>query len=270
MAIVMSTFAKKGGVGKSTFTWNFAGHLSRLGKRVLMIDADHQASISQAILTPDVVERLSQDRTIAALFDEVNEPDVTRIVHKTTDPNILLAPASDLLQPFAQPEPLKCGELQFVFREFVGEVSEDVDFVLCDTPPDCANLLSWNCLMASQFVVTVIELEPFSAQSIAGTLRKLDEAMSNGNPRMKSLGFLVNNRKRNSLHKGYEDNLRNLYGEQVFRSVLQSRVAHSESTQTHQHIFAYDKSCDAAKETAALGDEILEKMAMLNEQRRAA
>lgn len=268
MATVISTFAKKGGVGKSTFTWNFAGYLSRLGKRVLMIDADHQASISQAILSPDVVERLPQERTVAALFDEVHEPDPANIVHQTTDKNILLAPASDLLQPYALPRPLETGALQFVFREFVAEVADELDYVLCDTPPDCANLLSWNCLMASQYVVTVIELEPFSAQSIVGTLRKLDEAMSNGNPRMCSAGFVVNNRKRISLHKGYEENLRNLYGEQVFQSVLQSRVAHSEATQTHQHIFDYDEACDAAKETASLCGEVLLKTSTV--QRRAA
>ena len=43
---VISTISTKGGVGKTTLTANLAGYLSSIDKKVLMIDADPQPSLS--------------------------------------------------------------------------------------------------------------------------------------------------------------------------------------------------------------------------------
>ena len=71
MPTVISLFAKKGGVGKTTLSLNMAGYLASQKKRVLVIDADPQASLSQGLLGPEIVERLPASSTIAALFDQV-------------------------------------------------------------------------------------------------------------------------------------------------------------------------------------------------------
>lgn len=49
--IPIVTFANmKGGVGKTTLTANYAAHLDKSGKRVLLIDLDYQGSLSQTAL----------------------------------------------------------------------------------------------------------------------------------------------------------------------------------------------------------------------------
>src|SRR4051812_20584981 len=103
MPVTISLFAKKGGVGKTTLSLNLAGYLASQNHRVLVIDADPQASLSQGLLGPDKVERLSRGETLAALFDEVHDPNPKDIIHETGCENIWLAPASDLLQPYAHP-----------------------------------------------------------------------------------------------------------------------------------------------------------------------
>ena len=226
MATVISLFSKKGGVGKTTTTFNLAGHLAEKGQRVLMVDADHQASLSQGILTSEVVERLRMESTVSALFDEVHEPEPEEIICSTACERVFLAPASDLLQPRAHPEPRQHGDLQFAFRDFVSEVGGAFDFIIFDTPPDCANLLSWNCLMASDYVLSLVKLEPLSVQSIAGVIRKLDEACSHGNPQLQCLGYVASMRKKRcSLHEAYEKKLRQLYGTQVFQNVIYDWIA---------------------------------------------
>lgn len=50
MSKVISMFNNKGGVGKSTITWNLADSLGRKGKRVLLLDFDPQCNLSIAFL----------------------------------------------------------------------------------------------------------------------------------------------------------------------------------------------------------------------------
>ena len=125
-------------------------------------------------------------RWLAALFDDVVEPNPREIIHELDNgkrkiENIWLAPASDLLQPYSHPQPLECGELQTAYRELIMEIHSHVDYVICDAPPDCSNLLSWNCLMAADYVLTPVNMETYSAQSVAGVNRKIDEAHRRGN-----------------------------------------------------------------------------------------
>ncbi|SFX77510.1 ParA family protein [Marinospirillum alkaliphilum] len=50
MKKVISIFNNKGGVGKSTITWNLADSLGRKGKKILLLDFDPQCNLSIAIL----------------------------------------------------------------------------------------------------------------------------------------------------------------------------------------------------------------------------
>jgi cellulose biosynthesis protein BcsQ len=50
MKKVISMFNNKGGVGKSTITWNLADSLGRKGNKVLLLDFDPQCNLSIAIL----------------------------------------------------------------------------------------------------------------------------------------------------------------------------------------------------------------------------
>ncbi len=258
MPTVISFFAKKGGVGKTTLSLNLAGYLASQNSRVLVMDADPQASLSQGLLGPEVVERLPVSHTLSALFDPVVEPDPRNIVHATNCKGIWLAPSSDLLQPHSHPDPTKRGPLQFAFREFIAEVAANVDYVIIDAPPDCSNLLSWNCLTAANFIVSPVSMETFSAQSVAGVIRKIEEVHANGNPNLQSLGYVINLRnKRASLHIANEKKFRMIYGPQVFKTVIFETIATPEAQHAKTHIFEHAPTSDTGKAFAAFGAEIL-------------
>lgn len=58
---------QKGGVSKTSTTHHLAGTLARAGRRVLLMDNDLQASLSQGLLGPDAARDLIRERTRARL-----------------------------------------------------------------------------------------------------------------------------------------------------------------------------------------------------------
>ena len=57
MAVIV-LLNQKGGVGKTTVTANLGGVLARRGRRVLLVDNDPQASLTQGLLGPDLTNAL--------------------------------------------------------------------------------------------------------------------------------------------------------------------------------------------------------------------
>lgn len=71
--IVVSMFTHKGGVGKTTGTYNLAALLAQKGARVLLVDADPQCNLSKSFIQAKIASQFSE-------FDEETLNTVTRKV----------------------------------------------------------------------------------------------------------------------------------------------------------------------------------------------
>jgi len=257
-AICLTLCAKKGGVGKTSLTVNIAGYLSGEHKcRVLLIDTDSQSSLSQFFMKPEKVDALRREETIAAVFDEKCEINPAKMIHKTNIPGLYLVPASDHLADFNLPRPAEQGEMQVAIRRFVREVEDKFTFIVLDTPPHLDTLPTWASLIASDFVLTPIVPELFSAQSIAGVDRVLSSAREQ-NPRLHFLGYVVNmKQKRRSLHVVNEEKLRAIHGDRVLHHSITNLTGFAEAQAKRVPITAYDKAGDAATITKDLAREVV-------------
>lgn len=236
-AIVLTLYARKGGVGRTMLSQNLCGACAENGVRVLAIDLDPQASLSKNFFGRDYISRLRPYQTIAALYDESRDPEPSEIIHATEVESIFAAPSSDHLEPFDLPNPMEQGESQFAIRDFVEEQRNEFDLILIDTPPNVANLLAWGALMASDFVVTPVQPEKNSCEGVVDVKVRLQTAIRNGNPGLVDLGYFVNNMdQRTSQHRLMEDELRQLYGSQVFDTVIYRRTEFQSSQHSYKPI----------------------------------
>ncbi len=59
---IITLFANKGGVGKTTLTYNLAFMLEKLGKKVLMVDLDPQANLTSHSINDDIISKAIKDQ----------------------------------------------------------------------------------------------------------------------------------------------------------------------------------------------------------------
>ena len=97
-AKVISFLAEKGGVGKTTTAINTASILAEDGYRVLMIDLDKQGNLSKFYLGVSNFENMPKGATVAALFDQELDPELTDIIHRPEGHDVCLVPATRQLK----------------------------------------------------------------------------------------------------------------------------------------------------------------------------
>lgn len=85
---IISVVNQKGGVAKTTVVANLAASLDALNKRVLVVDIDPQANLTETLYTKD-----EGAKTIHLLFEESPylEPD---LISPTRFPNVFILPSS--------------------------------------------------------------------------------------------------------------------------------------------------------------------------------
>ncbi|QDV66079.1 ParA family protein [Crateriforma conspicua] len=260
-AFVLTLYARKGGVGRTLMSQNLAGACAEHGGKVLVIDLDPQASVSKNFFGRDFVSRLRPYQTTAALFDESRDPEYSEIIHKTKVDEIDIAPSSDFLEPFDLPNPTERGEMQFAVRDLVEAVRGDFHLILIDTPPNVSNLLAWAALMASDFVVTPVQPEKNSCEGVLDVKQRLHYALRNGNSELVDLGYFINNMDaRTTQHRIMEEELRQLYGSQVFDTVIYRRTEFQNTQHAHRPITHESPNSSEAGIIRDLLHEIVERV----------
>lgn len=257
---VVTILNQKGGVGKTSCTHHLAGTLAQMGRRVLLLDVDPQASLSQGFWGPLAVRQLEPAATVAAVL-RGERPYPEQVIHPTGLPGIDLVPGSRAATSYNTPDPhLANPEAQSVLRDFLEEAQAGYDLVLSDCPPNL-HLCSWAALAASDWLIVPLQPEDYGAQGIADVLESLARVQAAGHP-VQLLGYvLMMVSPRRVLHQLYEEQLRALYGNLVFTARVPEAPDFPEAISRRQAIAQYKPKGAPARAIRALAEELLGRIA---------
>jgi chromosome partitioning protein len=258
---VVTLLNQKGGVGKTSTTHHLAGTLASGGRRILLVDNDPQASLSQGFWGPVATAGLDPDTTIAALYAGL-DPFPQQVIKPTGIAGIDLIPGSKRATDFNVPRPQDSSRAsQACLRTFLAEVERNYDLVLIDCPPNL-HLCSWAALVASDYLVVPLQPEDYGAQGLGPVQESVDLVANGPNPSLRLLGFLLTmHNARLAIHKLYEALLREQYGRAVFETRVPYAADFKEAIAQRKPIALYKPRGASAKAIKALADELLARLA---------
>ena len=260
MPRIVAFLNRKGGVGKTSTVHHLSGTLARRGLRVLVVDVDPQASLTQGLLGPDVAEDMDPRETVAAIFDETATASPRDLVRGTPFSNVYLLPGCEAAEKYNDPDPWDTGMRQFVLRDALADASEGFDHVLIDCPPHI-QLWAWSALVAAQGVVVPLQAEDYGAQGLKAIRRFIARAQAEANAGLALIGYLVTMyNKALSVHVTYESYLRELHEDDVFSAVIPLAKDFKEAVTLRKPVVEHKPRSAASKAVAAMADEYLSRL----------
>lgn len=248
-AIVTVLANQKGGVAKTTSSFNLAVGLHRLGCRVLMIDLDPQASLSSSAGIQ--IARLDKSIYNVLLGDEIP---VDAVLLKTEAGPDILPSTIDLSA--AEVELVNMMQRELILKEIVDGLRNRYDHIIIDCPPSLG-LLTINALAAADQVIIPLQCEFLATRGLALLLQTIDKAKRRLNRSLRIAWILPTMHDGRTVHAGEVYNeLRRTFPGQVFEHPIKYTVRLKESPAAGQSIIDYDPESDAAVAYMELAREV--------------
>lgn len=234
----------KGGVGKTTTTLNLGKALNLLGKKVLLIDIDPQANLSQCVGVEE-----PEHHVYEAICENADLP-----LH-AIGPGFFLAP-SDLSLSRAELRLQSEVTGSFKLRNALRKLQEPFDYILIDCPPSLG-ILTVNALMAAGEVLLVVQSQYLAIKGLQTILDLMEELKQDLNPQLSVAGLVVTQTNRTVFSKSIEETLRGVYGGKVFQTAIRQNVALAEASASGSDIFEYNPKSSGAEDYQSLANELV-------------
>jgi chromosome partitioning protein len=220
MGKILSISNQKGGVGKTTTSVNLASSLSYLGKRVLLVDVDHQANAT----TYMGINRANLVYTIADIFNE--QTSIRNVIHKVESVDVDIIPARYELGNI-ELNLVSHDNKDFILSNALEEVRDEYDFIIIDCPPSLG-IVTINALTASDSVLIPVQCEFLALDGLTqllNTIRLIQNKQKYNHKTLTIEGVLLTMLDTRS-NIGYEviNEVRTYFKEKVFKTIIPRNV----------------------------------------------
>ena len=249
MKNIISVSNQKGGVGKTTSAVSLASEMAKMGRSVLLIDLDPQASASSGL----GVKLQSEGEDLYDVF--FGNISISKIIKQCLVNNLDVVPGSKDLVSLE----LEIGKTQgreLILQTELSVLKKQYDYIYIDCPPS-SGLLTLNALGASDYILIPLQAEYYALEGISGLMNTVNFVKQTFNPKLELLGvFLTMYDYRTKLSGLVEEEARKFFNDLVFKTIIPRNIRLSECPSYSQPICVYDPKSIGAKAYHELATEI--------------
>jgi chromosome partitioning protein len=244
MSKIIAISNHKGGVGKTTSAINIGSGLNSLGKKVLLIDLDPQANLSQSL---GITE---PERTIYGALRGLHGLEPISLL-----PGLDVVP-STLDLSGAEIELSGEAGREFILKDLLEPIKSNYHYILIDSPPSLG-LLTINAFTASDQIFIPLQAQFLALQGLTKLVEVIEKIRKRLNPGLKIGGvFITQYDSRKVLNRDVVEAIKSHFPKELFSTYIRDNVALAEAPSQGLDIFRYNPKSHGAEDYLSLCKEI--------------
>ena len=247
MGRILCVANQKGGVGKTTTSINLAAGLAKSGARTLLVDLDPQCNATSGLgVRPAERHPMISPEPLGESLVQTESPNLSVLPGCRSFRDVETLAASDEVQSALLRQRLSSGLAAY-------------DYVLIDCPPSLGSITRL-ALASSHDVLMPIQCEYFAMEGLTQMIEVIRGVMNDEPGKLQFGGILLTMYDHTlELTREVDEEVRDFFGEIVFRTVIPRDVAVCEAPSHGKSVIDYSPRARGARAYVELCMEVLER-----------